>query len=1153
MSTSTLGLFLRHLALSEEVSRLGTASDHDLLAAYEPGRGQAAFAELMRRYGPMVLRTCRRVLGQETDAEDAFQATFVLLARKAGSISKREALGGWLHRVAYRTALKALAGKIRRRVRERQVCVMSRPDPDPSAKATWNEVRPILDAELDALPDEARRLLIACYLQDKTHAEAAVELGLPRGSVAWRLEQARSLLAERLARRGIMVSAALLAVLLAETAKGAGVPAVLLVHTLEAARTFTEQATGVLSDHVAQLVKGGLAQMTKGSTRLSVALAGWVSLLGAGLIACQTLKAWPERTPPSEPAAAERPAREEKKQTQTDRYGDPLPPGALARLGTTRFRGVASGQMSVVFTRDGKGVITAGLESSARLWEVSTGKLIRQFGDLSRQRVHTVALSPNGRILAGRGGADGGLRLWDIASGKLLAEGKGESADLVSLAYSPDGKRVASGGNDNKLRLWDAVTGQEQWVQNSATGAVFAVAFSPDGKNLAAVETKTISFWDAATGKRESRRWKQERFLSSAAFLPDGRTLAVACGSLPRAKERESVVCLVDVAECKGVRQLAPEKGEQGITALAVAPDGKILATAGEYGGVRLWDVDTGKELRRCQGARSFPNALTFSVDGKMLAGMDRGVVRLWETASGKEMSSARGGHKQLVSSVAFAPDGATVVSGSWDGSIRVWDTATGQQQRQVLPVSDELQVGACMTTEISRDGKTLASAHLVAGSKPTSAAVLIRLWDGDTTREPRSCFKDFGGLPLWFAFSADVKTVASIAWTAAPGKLHLWEAATGKELSRIAGVDGHPALSPDGKLLAAVPTEGRPDPSGPVTLWEAATAKKLCTLPTPQGHVQRLLFSPDGRMLAATSDGSRLGATTHVHLWPLIRDESRPAAMRPGPPRLLGEEFPYDRIWVLAFSPDGRMLALAGTDGTVRVLETASGKERTRFTGHGGDVTALSFAADGRRLASGSRDTTILIWDVTGRLQSGHLQPMAGSLRHSELEKLWADLVADDARRAGRAIWTLAADPARTVPFLAKRLRPASVRVAPETIAKLIRDLDDDTFAVRVKARQELRKLGVVAEPALRQALEKAASVEVRRRLEELLAAVAEQEKCPSGEVLRGLRAVEALEQIGTREAQQVLQTLTAGAPASPLTREAHVALDRLERTEKR
>src|SRR5262245_53918281 len=162
MSTSTLGLFLRHLALSEEVSRLGTTSDRELLAAYELERGQAAFTELMRRHGPMVLRTCRRVLGRCPDAEDAFQATFLMLARKASQLRREAAgplsLGGWLHRVAYRTAADVLTGKIRRKAHERQASVMTHPDPDPSADATWNEIRPILDAELDALPEQARRL-----------------------------------------------------------------------------------------------------------------------------------------------------------------------------------------------------------------------------------------------------------------------------------------------------------------------------------------------------------------------------------------------------------------------------------------------------------------------------------------------------------------------------------------------------------------------------------------------------------------------------------------------------------------------------------------------------------------------------------------------------------------------------------------------------------------------------------------------------------------------------------------------------------------------------------------------------------------------------------------------------------------------------------
>src|SRR5215475_6058995 len=136
MNTNTLSLFLRHLAMSEEVGRLGTACDHDLLAAYESEHGEAAFTELMRRHGPMVLRTCHRILGQGPDAEDAFQATFVMLARKAGQLRREVtgplSLGGWLHRVAYRTALKALTGAVRRRTHERQAGAMTPPTPDPS-------------------------------------------------------------------------------------------------------------------------------------------------------------------------------------------------------------------------------------------------------------------------------------------------------------------------------------------------------------------------------------------------------------------------------------------------------------------------------------------------------------------------------------------------------------------------------------------------------------------------------------------------------------------------------------------------------------------------------------------------------------------------------------------------------------------------------------------------------------------------------------------------------------------------------------------------------------------------------------------------------------------------------------------------------------
>jgi RNA polymerase sigma factor (sigma-70 family) len=1138
MSSSTLGLFLRHLALSDEVSRLGSASDRQLLTSYETERGEAAFTELVRRHGPMVLRTCRRVLGQGPDADDAFQATFVLLARKAGRLSREEAgplsLGGWLHRVAYQTSQNVLSQGSRRKTREQRATAMPPAERSPVTEASWNELRPILDAELNALPDDARRLLVACYLQEKTHSEAAVELGLPLGSLARRLDTARELLASRLARKGITVSSALLAALLGESASAADVPAVLMVHTVEAAVTFAGRAGASVGDPVARLVNAGLANMAKGRTYLSLGLAGLVGLLGVGLLACQTFQAPPDQD--ATPAQV--------KSVLADQYGDPLPPGALARLGTQRMRTAETGARSVLFTPDGRAVLTAGRDNPARLWDLTTGKLLRQFGDGVRRHVTAAALSPDGRVLAGRGGSDGGLRLWEFASGKLLAEGKGGPADLVCVAFAPDGKAVASVGNDGKLRLWDARLGHERWVQHCPAGHVAAVVFSEDGKTLAAVETKGLSLWDTATGQKSARRWDSDRPFAAAVFSPDGGTLAVAC--VPPTHAKDPIVRLVDVATLKEVRQLSLEKlgptNVDPIQALALSRGGRILATASGSGEVSLWDTETGKELRRCQGDRSFSTALAFSADGELFVGADRGILRLWETATAKERLPVRGGNRQIVSAVAFAPDGQTVISSGWDGSVREWDPATGSERRQLVPpgehAGDRQHVG--FAAAVSADGKSVAAVHLVWALRPGEPfGLLARTWDRGTVKERTRNSRDLAeGLPSPMALSPDGKTVAFVRAAGGSEEVNLWELATGKVLFRFRG--GQPAFSPDGRLVV---TTLRGPNEWMFSLWDASTGKQHCTVPMPKGHSYRMAFSPEGKSLATVSNP---GAKHTIHLWQIQEESSKSGqALRVGPPRLLTEAQAMVRD--LAFSPDGHSLAVPEAGGTLRIVETATGSERLRLTGHAGEIWSLAFSPEGRRLASGGADTTILIWDLTGRLEGGRLRP--GQLFGQKMTEIWADLAADDARRAGRALWALAADPARSLPFLKEHLRPA-VPLSPAAAAKLLSDLDDKSYAVRTQARRELEKLDAVAEPAMRQARAKTISAEVRRALDEMLTAVEAHRQRPAGEVLRGLRAVEVLEQIGTTGARQLLRAWADGAPGAALTQQARVALDRAGRS---
>jgi hypothetical protein len=245
-----------------------------------------------------------------------------------------------------------------------------------------------------------------------------------------------------------------------------------------------------------------------------------------------------------------------------------------------------------------------------------------------------------------------------------------------------------------------------------------------------------------------------------------------------------------------------------------------------------------------------------------------------------------------------------------------------------------------------------------------------------------------------------------------------------------------------------------------------------------------------------------------------------------------------------VAFAPDGKSLATAempylSPEGHSIVLwELATGRARLKLAGHQGDVTAVAFAGDGKTLVSGSADTTALTWDVTSPALHGRVR--AKDLAGKDLEALWADLRGDDAAQAYRAICTLAANPGPGVPFLAGRLRPAPA--AGPRVRRLIGDLDSDRFPVREQAAKELRDLGLAAEPAVRAALRGRPSVEVRRRLEQLLEGL-------GGERLQTLRALEALELIGLPNARAVLEALAQGAPKAWSTQEAKACLVRLAR----
>ncbi|MBI1913623.1 MAG: sigma-70 family RNA polymerase sigma factor [Planctomycetes bacterium] len=298
MTTASSGTILRHIHQLSLVSSAHELTDSDLLRRFAGEQDQAAFAALVGRHGPLVWRVCRAVLGHEQDAEDAFQATFVVLAKKGGYLRDAGTLAGWLYGVAVRIARRARRGAARRRAREQQA---RQPDQESVSEGTWRDVQAALDEEVLRLPEKLRLPFVLCFLEGRCQAEVARELGCRPGTVSARLSQARKELLRRLARRGVSLSAVLTAVALSRGPAGAVVPAALASSTVRAASACAAKGglTGITSPGVAALVKGGVPTMftTRGKLVTGFVLLAGLLVAGAGVMARQPAAADPRVTP----------------------------------------------------------------------------------------------------------------------------------------------------------------------------------------------------------------------------------------------------------------------------------------------------------------------------------------------------------------------------------------------------------------------------------------------------------------------------------------------------------------------------------------------------------------------------------------------------------------------------------------------------------------------------------------------------------------------------------------------------------------------------------------------------------------------------------------------------------------------------------------
>jgi WD40 repeat protein/tetratricopeptide (TPR) repeat protein len=639
-------------------------------------------------------------------------------------------------------------------------------------------------------------------------------------------------------------------------------------------------------------------------------------------------------------------------------------------------------------------------------WRQSHDRGLQTFQGETDQ-VLSVAFSPDGRRLAS-GSLDGTVKVWDTATGQAKQTLHGHNGLVSGVAFSPDGKRLASCGGTpyetGEVKVWDLATGREALTLRGHRGLVNSVAFSPDGKRLASASWDgTVRVWDAATGK-ETLTLKQESAVLSVAFSADGKYLA--CGSLHGTPKVWDTVTGRQAFVLQG-------RTTSWIKGVVFSPDGKRLASLASEN-VMVWNLATRQVVQTLRGHNDSAVGVVFSPDGRHLASggsmnSRRGSeVTVWDMATGQEVLTLRG-HSDEVLAVAFSPDGRRLASGGgkryFPGELRIWDAATGQGPLTLAGHRSHIQGIA-----FSPDGR-LAS----CGSTDHT----VRVWDGVTGEELLTLRGRFH--PEGVAFSPDGRRLASGAsersnLVSSEGEVTVWDAATGRETLTLRGHTKKVhsvAFSPNGKRLASASADMT------VRMWDAVTGEEERTFKGHTAPVWGVAFSPDGQRLASASDDRTVrvwDAATGQEAFILkeLGSVARGVAFSPDGRRLASGSGSAIKVWDAAtgqeertllghgsqvygvsFSPDSKRLASASADKTVKVWDVASGQETLTLRGHSSGVSSIAFSPDGKRLVSASGDGAIKVWDTA------ELTPESQAAHLAQLEKQGPGWHLEEAKRA--------------------------------------------------------------------------------------------------------------------------------------------------------
>jgi len=579
------------------------------------------------------------------------------------------------------------------------------------------------------------------------------------------------------------------------------------------------------------------------------------------------------------------------------------------------MRGHTGSVRSAVWSPDGKLVLTASYDHTARIWEALTGRCVAELHGHT-DPLNRASFSPDGRLVV-TASFDNTARLWETSTGRSLKELRGHTGAILMASFSPDGKLLVTPSYDKTARVWDVSTGQTLAILQGHTGRLWSAAFSPDGRLIVTTsEDGAARIWSARTWQSLAR-FGGHRSSGFASFSPDSKLLVTDSYGAVR------------VWDVRAKHSLATLRGHRNSV---FSPDGRLVATPNDDGVARLWEACTGRLLNELRGHTSKIQNVAFSPNGEYVVTMSYdGTARIWEVSTGQCLKELRG-HKGIVYDAAFSPDGKWVVTGGDDGMVAVWAVSRGG----MAPVLRG-HTGGLISAAFSPDGK-----FIVTGGKDNTA----RVWEASAGRALKE-LRGHNGFVSGVGFSPNGHYIVTAS---RDSTARIWAVDTGqslKELHMPTTWVRAAAFSPDGQYLA---TAGGNDPDT-VQLWEAGAGRYIRDLRGHTEGIPSVTFSPDGRLLLTASfDGT-------ARIWEFHSG------------RCLMVIKKQEKLSSAAFSPDGKWVVTASQDGIARLWEASAGRSVRELRGHKAYVTHVAFSPDGNFIVTSSLDGTARVWEAeTGR-----------------------------------------------------------------------------------------------------------------------------------------------------------------------------------------